>query len=398
MKLNDVVNVTKSAIAQALGEEYSEQTGNLKATDSGLLTSLGKVVTSTSQFQELFVNGVIDQMAKLEIEDVAYTQEEFSKMMVDRQEYGGFMARIYFEPTDNFQKDPSFSLEAGKDYSALEHTYFGAKYSQRLFTDAYDLLAAMSYSQEELLTAFSGWNEMNTFLTAKRELLRTMLDVRLNVWKHALAQGSIALSIGKTMTAKNLVSLYNSQTGKSLEAGWGALYDRDFLSFLCETISNDTAYIQGLSSAFTGGNHVTFSRRHNLWILKALESRIKYGLRADTFNERLLSFGDYENVKYWQAIMAEDSTAFTPKSLSSVWLDSDTCTKYGIAEDTTGQGFKRENVIGLLADYRALGIVIKRDYANTSQTASASFYTNFNHTLAQGVLDEMYPMIAYTLN
>lgn len=397
MKLTDVLEVTKSGLAQALGHDYAGEEGELTLLNSALLVSLGEKVTSQSTFQELFMNGCIDQMAKLEIENDLYEDEEFKSMMVNKEEYGGFLARIYFEPTENFFNDPSFNPQAGTDYSAMEHTYYGAKHEQRLFTDSYDLLGAMSYSQEEMISAFKSWDEMNSFLTSKRALMRTMLMARFNVWKHAQAQCGIAISMEKTKTARNLVTEYNAFTGESVPTGWSAMYDKGFVAYLCETIANDSAYIKGLTSAFTGGNHVTFSNRSNLYLLKAVESRIRYGLRADTYNEKLLSFGDYETVKYWQALVEGGLKAFDPNTLMTVKLTKESADKIGLA-GVTDEGYEANNVIALMTDWRAMGITIKRDYANASQTAVASFSTNFNHTLARGLVDEMYPIIAYTLN
>lgn len=395
MRINDVVTITKSAIAQALGDTYAEQVGTLTPTNSSALVSLGQQVTSQSQFTELFMNGVIDQMAKVEIENETWEDDEFRGMMVSKEEYGGFLARIYFEPTENFFRDPSFNPENGHDYSAMEHTYYGTPYSQRIFTDSYDLLGAMSYSQEELLSAFKDWDEMNSFLTAKRAIMRTMLNVRFNVWKHALAQGAIALSV-KNGTARHLLTEFNALYGTELVSA-NCLHDAQFLSYMSEQISNDKDYIKGFSSAYTNGDHVTFSTKSNLWLIKAIESRIRFGLRADTFNERLVSFGDYETVKYWQAIKDADSSPFDMDVITKVSLDHDACVKYGIT-DTEEDGCELNNVVALMCDWRSVGIAIKREYANASQTAVASFNTQFNHVLSRGLVDDMYPIIAYLLD
>ena len=133
MKIGNVVEITKSGIAQALGTEYSEKIGTLTPTNSGALADLGTKVTSAQSFEQLFLNGVLETMGKLEIEDVVYKSNEFNSMMIDKDMFPGFMARIYFEPSDNIMNDPSFSLESGKNYAELEHKYFGAKYTEKIF-------------------------------------------------------------------------------------------------------------------------------------------------------------------------------------------------------------------------------------------------------------------------
>ena len=395
MTRENVVTVTKQAIAQALGEEYAGQIGTLSPTNSSALADLGTKVTSAQSFEQLFMNGVLEAMGRLEIEDMVYKNDDFSSMMVDKDKFPGFMARIYFEPSDNIMNDPSFDLQAGKNYSDLEHKYFGAKYSQKIFDNQFDLLGAMSYSQEDLITAFRGWDEMNTFLSGKRASILSIIDMRLNVWKHMLAQSAIATSI-KQGSAVHLVSDYKKVNPTFTETGVNALYDKGFLAFMCEVMSNTSKYLTVMSTAYNNGEHVTFSTRTNFWLLKAIESRIRYGLRADTFNEKLLSFGDYETVSMWQGVSSE-TDKFDLPTLSTVMLDSASVTKLGLTpNDETG--FTQNGVVGLMSDWRAIGLTIIREYANTSVTASASFTTDFYHYLTRAVLYANYPIVAFVLD
>lgn len=395
MKIENVVEITKSGIAQALGSEYSEQIGTLNPTNSGALADLGTKVTSAQSFEQLFLNGVLETMGRLEIEDVVYKSNEFNSMMIDKDMFPGFMARIYFEPSDNIMSDPSFSLESGKNYAELEHKYFGAKYSEKIFDMQMDLLGAMSYSQEELITAFRGWEEMNSFLSGKRASILSIIDLRLNVWKHMLAQSAIAQSITQK-SAIHLVTDYKKINTAFDKTGVDALYDRDFLAYTSEVVSNTKDYIKRMSTAFNNKEHITFSTNTNLWLLSAVENRIRYGLRADTFNEKLLSFGDYETITAWQGVAsAEDK--FDIKTLSTVMLDNDSVKKFGLTPNSE-TNYVQPGVIGLLADWRAIGITIIREYANTSVTASASFTTDFYHYLTRAILDSNYPIVAFILD
>ena len=395
MKIENVVEITKSGIAQALGSEYAEKIGTLSPTNSGALADLGTKVTSAQSFEQLFLNGVLETMGKLEIEDVVYKSNEFNSMMIDKDMFPGFMARIYFEPSDNIMSDPSFSLESGKNYAELEHKYFGAKYSEKIFDMQMDLLGAMSYSQEELITAFRGWEEMNSFLSGKRASILSIIDLRLNVWKHMLAQSAIAQSITQK-SAIHLVTDYKKINSTFDKTGVNALYDREFLAYISEVISNTKDYIKRMSTAFNNKEHVTFSTNTNLWLLSAVENRIRYGLRADTFNEKLLSFGDYETITAWQGV-ATSEDKFDISTLSTVMLDNDSVKKFGLTANSE-TNFVQPGVIGLLADWRAIGITIIREYANTSVTASASFTTDFYHYLTRAILDSNYPIVAFILD
>ena len=395
MTRENVVEVTKQGLAQALGSAYEEQIGTLSPTNSAALVDLGTAVTSAQTFEQLFINGVLETMGRLEIEDMIYRDDDFKSMLIDRDKYPGFMARIYFEPSDNIMSDPSFDLQAGQNFAELEHTYFGAKYAEKIFDNQFDLLGAMSYSQEDLITAFRSWEEMGTFLSGKRASILSILDLRLSVWKHMLAQSAIATSINQGSDVK-LVTEYKKLVPTFDKTGIDALSDKGFLSFMSETMSNTKDYIRKMSSIFNNGDHVTFSTRTNFWLLKAVESRIRYGLRADTFNESLLSFGDYETVTAWQGISG-DSDSFDLSTLSSIQLDDKSVKKLGLtANDSTN--FVKSGIVGLMADWRAIGITIIREYANSSFTASASFTTDFYHYLTRAILDANYPIVAITLD
>lgn len=395
MTRENIVEVTKQGLAQALGSEYAEQIGTLSPTNSAALVDLGTVVTSAQTFEQLFINGVLETMGRLEIEDMIYRDDDFKSMLIDRDKYPGFMARIYFEPSDNIMSDPSFDLQAGQNFAELEHTYFGAKYAEKIFDNQFDLLGAMSYSNEDLITAFRSWEEMGTFLSGKRASILSILDLRLSVWKHMLAQSAIATSINQGSDVK-LVSEYKKLFPAFDKTGIDALTDKGFLAFMAETMSNTKDYIRKMSSRFNNGDHVTFSTRTNFWLLKAVESRIRYGLRADTFNEQLLSFGDYETVTAWQGVSSKDDS-FDLSTLSSIQLDDKSVKKLGLTANDSSN-FVKSGIIGLMADWRAIGITIIREYANSTFTASASFNTDFYHYLTRAILDANYPIVAFTLD
>lgn len=394
MKLENVVEITSKGIAQALGEEYNEQIGTLSPTNSGALADLGTKITSAQSFEQLFINGVLEVMGRMEIEDMVYRSDDFNSMLVDRDKYPGFMARIYFEPSDNIMSDPSFDLKAGENYAELEHTYFGAKYSQKIFDEQIDLLGAMSYSHEDLITAFRGWDEMETFLSGKRASILSILDIRLSVWKHMLAQTAIAMSYQQGSAVK-LITEYKKLEPTFDKTGTAALYDKGFLAFMAETMSNTKDYVRKMTTAFNNGEHVTFATRINFWLLKAIDSRLRYGLRADTYNERLLSFGDYETVTNWQGVASEEDK-FDLSTLSTIMLDSNSVAKLGLTANDSGN-FTKSGVVGLMADWRAIGLTIIREYANSSYTASGSFTTDFYHYLSRAIVDTNYPIVAFVL-
>ena len=235
---------------------------------------------------------------------------------------------------------------------------------------------------------------METFLSGKRASILSILDIRLSVWKHMLAQTAIAMSYQQGSAVK-LITEYKKLVPTFDKTGTGALYDKGFLAFMAETMSNTKDYVRKMTTAFNNGEHVTFATRINFWLLKAIDSRLRYGLRADTYNEKLLSFGDYETVTNWQGVASEEDK-FDVSTLSTIMLDSNSVTKLGLTANDSGN-FKKSGVVGLMADWRAIGLTIIREYANSSYTASGSFTTDFYHYLSRAIVDTNYPIVAFVL-
>ena len=98
----------------------------------------------------------------------------------------------------------------------------------------------------------------------------------------------------------------------------------------------------------------------------------------------------------WQGISSEEDS-FDLSTLSSIQLDDKSVKKLGLTAND-GTNFVKSGVVGLMADWRAIGITIIREYANSSFTASASFNTDFYHYLTRAILDANYPLVAFTLD
>ena len=215
MTQEQTIDVIKTGLAQALGSEYAEQIGTLSPNNPTALVDLGTIITGSESLSKLYMDGVIMQMGRLEIDAMVYRDNEMKSLVISRDMTPGFKARVYGEPADNLMDDPSFNVEEGKNYSELEHTYFGVKYTEKIWSKMTDLLGAMSYSHEDLLQAFKSLDEMETFLSMKRAMILSILDMRLSVMKHMLVQCGIATAY-KYGNVRHLVTEYNAMTGKAL--------------------------------------------------------------------------------------------------------------------------------------------------------------------------------------
>ena len=113
MKFIDVVELTKSAVAQSLGNEYMEKVGDLSALDSYKLVDIGKDVLDGGAVDS-YVKSLLTQIGKLYIESREYVSE-LNSIYIDSFDWGGYLERVYFSPQD-LVTDEMFNLVNGNSY------------------------------------------------------------------------------------------------------------------------------------------------------------------------------------------------------------------------------------------------------------------------------------------
>ena len=61
-------------------------------------------------------------------------------------------------------------------------------------------------------------------------------------------------------------------------------------------------------------------------------------------------------------------------------------------------GVTLSNIIGFLYDRYALGISLDKKKVTTSYTASQDKYNTYHHNIINYIIDDNFPMVAFTLN
>ena len=182
-----------------------------------------------------------------------------------------------------------------------------------------------------------------------------------------------------------------------IPAGEGALNYPEFVAFALETIANTKDEFKRFTAVYNNHEHVTFSNDPRVILLSKFANRAKFGVRANTFNEQLLGIGDYEKVTGWQAIQATGGSPFALSTLSSISLTKAGAEKVGFTSVPSG-GKTLTNIIGCMYDRYAMGISLDKKKVTTSYTASQDKWNTFHHDIINYIIDDNYPMVAFTLN
>lgn len=390
MKRVDVVSVTKKAIAQAMGDTYMSELGDLAALDSYKLVDVGRAVTGAGT-REAFSKALISVLAKLVIDERKYTGE-IKSIFVDSFDWGGFVERVYFTP-DQIIDDDMWNLVNGQVYTN-SLTFFEPGVQAKIFEESKGFMIPTSWSEDTLKEAFSGWDELTRFVSGRRTMVENTLELALQSYAHMLVSCAIAVSDKKL---NNAVHLLTEATAAGILQGTEsfeeALLIEEFNLYFMKRIAETRGYIADYGVGFNNGNVPTFTPEEDnkLLILKAVETAFKFNGRRQSFNLNEIGFGDYETVAKWQGFSASGSANYALDTVSTIMIAADASNKLGIGTSAV----TLENVAALAFDHRALGICPFKTKTTSNYVGSADFWNEYLHVLCNYILDDNFPLVAF---
>lgn len=411
MKMVDVVSVVQTGIAQAMGTEFMEKVGTLDANDSSKLIDVGKQIEEAGTTESVF-KGLITQLAILEIETRAY-KGDLNSFMVKDTEWGGFVERVCFglaqivaDPMWNiYEQNHTNGVYTPHDYSVAEHQFYPASVSTKVFIEGKAIMTPISRTTDQFKEAFKSWEQMNSFLSGVAQVVRNTIEEGITSMRHMLAQNAIAFTTGTKAGGGSAVHLLDltDKIGltESTDTAEKAIKNADVLAFILQTIAETRDNMKPMSSAFNDGTVPTFtpSEDSRLILINKFDKACRFLVKANTFNKDDLAIGDYDTTTNWQGIAASGNAPFNLEDVTTVAIKG---TGEG-SEDKLGIGldeadYERPYCIGLLFDYKALGICPYKRKVTGSYTAVGDFFNEFHHTLMNILLDSRYNMVTFWLD
>lgn len=396
MKFEDVLDVTKKALAQSMGGEYMEQLGDLAALDDAKLVDVGRGVLEGNGTTEKFTKALVSVIGKIEFDSREYKISTPS-IVVNSMDWGGFVEDVQFDVSENIMQDPMYNLVDGTSYAEAEHRFYQPKVAVKIFEEAKTFLIPVSVTREILREAFYSWDKLNSYISGIRNAINTTKTAILEAYSHMLLSAAAANSIAGTQTAINLLAMAKSE-GR-VDAAMTpaqAIKDADFLTFCTSKISLYRKYMERLlKGAFNNGNIPTFTPEddNNLVLLAEFAENIKTIVKANTFNEKYIGVGEYESVSAWQAFKDTDVANFNFVTDSTISIAADSTEKLGIGDEAFTQSY----VVAICFDKKALGICPYRVKTTQSYTAIGDFSNTFTHLLFNYKLNNSYNIVAFYL-
>lgn len=212
----------------------------------------------------------------------------------------------------------------------------------------------MTITEDQLMTAFRGPDELGSFLS----LLMTNLSNRLEMSRDAIARGLIANMIGALVSEANtdrvvhLLTEYNTLTDLSLDANtvyqpenfkpfmqW--VYSR--IAQISDLMTENSTMFQTIINSKPVLRH-TEQQKQKIYLFSPARHQIDARVLADTYHDTYLKYADVESVNFWQSIKTPDSINVTPS-----YTHTDGTVK------TPSSAIEQDGIFGLIFDEDAMG-------------------------------------------
>lgn len=403
MEIKKVYEVVQNALAQSMGTTYMEKTGEISGIASNKLVDIGVDVDESGNL-DTFFKGLISQIAYIEVENRAY-KGDMNSFMVRDTEWGGFVERVCYDLAE-IVDDPKWNLAANAaagnvDYSNLEHKYYKLGVNSKAFIEAKPIMTPISRPADQIKEAFDSWEQMNIFLSGISTAVQNTIEAGITSMRHMLAQCAIAYTTGTKAGKGCCIHLLSEAKANGIveEAitAQQAMKNSDFLVYALMRISETRDNMRTMSSVYNNGDITTFTPEEDsrLILLNKFDKATRFHVKANTFNREDLAVGEYETTSAWQGITSGEK-AFDFSDCSKIMIAqdaTDTQDKLGINLATSA--FSKDYCIGLLFDYKAMGISPFKRKVTGSYTASADFFNEFHHVLMNLILDPRYNTVSF---
>lgn len=393
MDIKNIHTAIVSGISQYMGAEYmTSDSGDIRPLDTALIVDVGKKAEAADAGLDNLFKAMVTQLGMLDIQNERY-ETEIPSIFIKNYEWGGYLERVYFDPLDTFN-DTMYNLVSGTDYSSKEHTYYAPKVKAKLYTEAKPIVTPISRTYDQIKDAFQGLTQLESFMAGVAMEVENTNNLVLDTLAHALVSAGIAISDANTGTARHLLTEMIAKgiltEGSTAE---DAIKSEAALAYCYSEIAKTRKYMGRRTTAFNNGEIPVFGTTIHAAILSDFIKAAEIYLKRVSFNNEVTTFGDYDEVTMWQGYSAFNKK-FTLDNISTVCINADADDKLGIGTEI----YNKSYCIGLLYDWRAIGICPYREKTTSNYTASGDFWTTFHHLLVNHLVDANYSMVAFFLD
>lgn len=358
LTFEQVATVLTSIVQQATNQAV------LTPTDTGSFVSVAQMALNASR--DAVMNAISNVLGRT-IFSIRPYGAKLTGLEMDSFRWGNMMRKLSIADTA-WQDDPAYAWpvtydstqtghETGDGYGVDPWTIKKPNILETNFYGSSVYFDEMTITEDQLETAFTGPEQLGSFLT----LLMTNLSNRLEMSNEGLRRGLVCNAIAaikaenKAERQIHLLSEYNTATGESFTKA--DLYHPDnfpsFVKWAYARIANVTDLFTANSTMFQtviSGKPIlrhTPLEMQRVYMFSPLLQQVSARVLADTYHENFLRYSDVESLAYWQSISTPDTVKASP-----------VYTKASDGSVVTGSATTVSNVVGLIFDRDAMGMTI----------------------------------------
>lgn len=323
------------------------------------------------------VLNAITQLVGRTLVSVRDYRGKFVDMELSDMEWGSIIRKLKIADVD-WQDSAEFELVDGqaidqwkvKKPNVLQLNFYG----QNTFE-----LQSPSVFMDQLDAAFSGPAELNRFVAGIGTTMANQRRQKDETVRRMLISNFIGGKIAASNGVIHLLTEYNTETGQSLTATtvMAPANFKDFVYWMYARLETLAGLMSERSQLFqinvTGKEINQFTDPANLRVkmyapfMNAINARV----RAQTFANSYLQMAETEAINFWQSIETPNRINVTPTYMDTT------------GQVITGSNVTANDVIGIMYDRDAMGIVTQNERVMQTPFNARGHYSNIFWTYVQ---------------
>lgn len=375
MKVEQIYELTNEITKEVLGKE------GLVSEDLSNLVSVGDEVFNANAMDN-YVRALVDKVGK-----IVFKMDKFESLgpniMMESWEWGAVKQKVRTQIPEA-ESNEAWELEDGAVYE--QDLFTKPEVSVKFFNDRVTFEVPMSYTDEQVKSAFTSADQMNGFISMIETSIENTLTLKIEglttrtinnmIAETLVDEGMETTTKAKTKSSNkviNLLYLYNKEMGTTLTVD-KAILDKEFLRYASRAIKTWTKRMCKATTRFNIGkmpNQTKPSRLH-LVLLEDFASGAEAYLESDTFHNDFVKLPKAETVTYWQG----EGINYSFNEIS------------GIKVKTTGNHtVEFSGILGIAFDHDACGITNPNRHTTTHRNNKAEF-TNYWYKYMAGYFND----------
>lgn len=344
---NQIYSLVNEAYKQALGAEA------IDTQDLQDFVDTGSAYTSISANKDQFTSALINVSAKNWFADTSYRSQYNDPFFEDSREMGAIIQFISATVPEVQESHAWKTFVSGTStlgtytiYLPLVDTkYYGKTVSWELPIAVTDEQWDDAFRTTEALGEFVAYIMMmvDNAIVCHIEEMNALNRNNFLAEKIEAQNDSVA-----GVHAINLIALYNSERGKSIQTVEEFLADADALRFASATIDEYSTYFSKMSKLFNTANKARFTPddRKVIQIVKKFAKAISEVALSGTFNASYVELPNYEEIPSWQGF--GESASWDEVTALDVEISSD------------GTAVKKSGIVACIVDKWAIMHTIRK--------------------------------------